>query len=100
MYDHNQTLLPESFLALYVRNGRPVVDRNELEARYEIAETIALHIAEVIARIPNDDENGQRESLQSVKASLLTAPAPVSEAEATWVITRVAEICEWKPPRL
>ena len=100
MYDHNQTLVPDSFLSLYVRNGRPVLDRDALEARYEVAETLALHIAEVVASVPADDESAQHEALQLVKASLLTEPAEASEPEALWVTTRAAEICGWKPPRL
>jgi hypothetical protein len=100
MYDHNQTLVPESFMALYIRNGRPALDRNGLEARYEIAETLALHIAEVVVNVPTDDEDSQLEALRSVKTSLLTEPAQVDEPEATWVISRVAEICEWKRPDL
>ena len=95
MYDHNQTLLPDSFLALYVRHGRPMVGRDELEARYEIAETIALRVAEVVVNVPGDDAGARREALQSVRESLVTPPATVSEAEATWVIARVVEICEW-----
>jgi hypothetical protein len=98
MYDHNQTLLPDSFLALHVRNGRAVIGRDELEARYEIAETIALRIAEVLVHVPGDDDRARREALQAVQESLLTPPAEVSEAEATWVIARVREICEWEQP--
>jgi hypothetical protein len=97
MYDHNQTLLPDSFLALYVRNDRPLIGRDELEARYEIAETIALRVAEVVVHVPDDDAGAQREALQSVRESLLTPPAALSEDEATWVIARVLEICEWQP---
>jgi hypothetical protein len=100
MYDHNQTLVPESFLALYVRNGRPLLDRNELEARYEIAETLALHIADVAVAVPTEDLDAQREALRSVKTSLVTEPVQVSESEAAWIISRVAEICEWKLPDL
>lgn len=97
MYDHNQTILPESFVALHLRHGRPVIGREEIEARYEVAETIAQRVAEVVAQVPDDDA-ARREALQSVRESLVTAPAAVSEAEATWVIARVMEICEWQAP--
>ena len=100
MYDHNQTLVPESFMALHVVNGRPVLGRAELEDRYETAETLALQIAAVVVNVPADDDDGQRDALRSVKSSLLVAPAQVDEPEAAWVISRVAEICEWNRPDL
>ena len=98
MYDHNQTLVPESFLALHVRNGRAVLERKALEARYENAELLAQQIAAVVATIPADDATAQREALRAVEASLLVDSLEGHEPEAAWVITRVAEICEWVPP--
>ena len=50
--------------------------------------------------VPADDDDGQRDALRSVKSSLLVAPAQVDEPEAAWVISRVAEICEWNRPDL
>jgi hypothetical protein len=100
MYDHNQTLVPESFLALYVRHGRPLLDRKEMEARYESAESLAEQIAAVVASVPADDPASQRDALGDVKASLLVELLREREAEATWVVTRVAEICDWAPPEL
>ena len=100
MYDHNQTLVPDSFLALYVRHGRPLLDRKEMEARYENAESLAEQIAAVVASVPAEDGEGQREALRSVKASLLVDLLREREPEAGWVVTRVAEMCEWAPPDL
>jgi len=98
MYDHNQTLVPESFLALYVRHGRPLLERKEMEARYEGAESLAEQIAAVVTSIPADDAASQREALHAVRTSLLADLLREREPEATWVITRAAEICEWAPP--
>jgi hypothetical protein len=100
MYDHNQTLVPDSFLALYVRHGRPLLERKEMEARYESAELLAEQIAAVVASIPADDAAEQREALRAVKASLLADLLAEREPEATWVVTRAAEICAWAPPEL
>ena len=100
MYDHNQTLVPDSFLALHVRHGRPLLERKEMEARYENAESLAEQIAAVLANVPADDAAGQRDALLAVKASLLADLLSEREAEATWVVTRAAEICEWAPPDL
>lgn len=100
MYDHNQTLVPESFLALHVRHGRPLLERKALEARYANAESLAEQIATVLANVPADDSAGQRNALLAVKASLLADLLREREAEATWVVTRAAELCEWASPDL
>jgi len=98
MYDHNQTLVPESFMALHLRHGRPTLERSELEARYETAETLALQIADALASVSADDAGARRIALRSVKATLLAAPAGVSEPEAQWVVLRTAEILGWPEP--
>jgi hypothetical protein len=98
MYDHNQTLVPDSFLALHVRHGRPLLERKELEARHENAELLAQQVATVLANVPADDAAGQREALGAVKASLLADALAGSEPEAAWVVARVAEICGWAQP--
>ncbi len=98
MYDHNQTLVPESFLALYVRHGRPLLERKEMETRHEAAELLAEQIAAVLANVPADDAAAQGEALRSVEAGLLADAPPGREAETAWVIARVAEICDWARP--
>ena len=98
MYDHNQTLVPDSFLALHVRHGRPLLERKEMESRYEGAELLAQQIAAVLAGVPDDDVAAQRGALDAVKASLLVDAMVGQEGEAAWVVTRAAEICGWAPP--
>ena len=97
MYDHNQTLVPDSFLALHVRHGRPLLERKEMEARHESAELIAQQVATVLANVPADDSAARREALGAVKASLLADALAGSEPEADWVVARVGEICGWVP---
>ncbi len=98
MYDHNQTLVPDSFMAIHSRHGRPTLKRDELEARYELAEDLAMHIGEMASAVSEDDARGQREAMDLAKAGLLTEPVQVSEAEADWVVRRVAELCGWSIP--
>jgi len=97
MYDHNQTLVPDSFLALHLRHGRPLLERKEMEARHESAELIAQQVATVLANVPADDSAARREALGAVKASLLADALAGSEPEADWVVARVGEICGWVP---
>jgi hypothetical protein len=98
MYDHNQTLVPDSFMALHVRHGRPLLERKALESRYEAAELLAQQIAAVLANVPDDDEQAQRAALHAVHSSLLADVLEGQDGEATWVVTRAAEICGWAPP--
>lgn len=97
MYDHNQTLVPDSFLTLHARHGRPVGSRAEIEARYEICEDVALHTAAFLAarHQPADDTV---QALQRCHDGLKADPSAFSAAEAGWVICRVAELQEWPPP--
>ena len=92
MYDHNQTLVPESFLALHARHGRILLERRELEARYETAETLALEIASVVSAIADDDVVARQEAMRAVESGLRAEPAPVSDSEAGWIMARVAEL--------
>ena len=96
-YDHNQTLVPESFLALHSRHGRALGPRDRIEARYELCEDVALHAAAFIAsRHQEGDDTG--EALQGCHDGLRADPAAFAAAEAAWVVRRVAELQEWPQP--
>ena len=96
-YDHNQTLVPESFLALHSRNGRPLRPRAEIEARHELCEDVALHPADFLAaRHPEGDDKS--ESLQRCHNGLRAGPEAFAPAEAAWVVRRVAELQDWEQP--
>ena len=97
MYDHNQTLVPESFLALHSRHGRPLLGREEMEARFEICEDVALHAAAFLAarNVPGDESS---DALQRCHDGLRSDPCAFSPAEAAWVTGRVAELQEWPRP--
>lgn len=96
-YDHNQTLVPESFLALHSRRGRPLLPRDELECRHELCEDLALHTAAFVAvRHQEDDDTSQ--ALRRCHDGLRADASAFSAAEAAWVIRRVAELQEWPQP--
>ena len=96
-YDHNQTLVPESFLAIHSRHGRPLLARAEMEARYELCEDVALHAAAFLAgrHQPGDDT---AEALRRCHAGLRDGAGPFATAEAAWIVRRVAELQEWDAP--
>ena len=97
MYDHNQTLVPDSFMALYAVHGRAVLSRQETEARYEVCEDLALHTAAFLAANHQEGDDGD-EALRRCDAGLRADPTLVSAAEAAWVIARVAELQDWPQP--
>ena len=96
MYDHNQTLVPDSFMALYAVHGKTVLSRPETEARYEICEDLALHTAAFLAS--HQDGDDPDDALRRCAAGLHADPTLVSAAEAAWVIERVAELQDWPRP--
>ncbi|NUZ07789.1 hypothetical protein [Piscinibacter koreensis] len=97
MYDHNQTLVPDSFLALYTRNSRPTLERRELEARYEACEDLALHVAE-LCRNRQQGVDDAPEALHHCYDGLIAPPLSTPRPEAVWVVRRVAELLEWPVP--
>ncbi len=96
-YDHNQTLVPESFLAIHSRHGRALRPRAEIEARHELCEDVALHAAAFLAaRHHEGDDTG--EALQRCRDGLNADPDAFAAAEVAWVVSRVAELQEWPLP--
>ena len=97
MYDHNQTLVPDSFLALHSARGRPLLPRDQMEQRFELCEDLALHTAAFLAA-QQQDPDGSDDALRRCLDGLRVEPAAVSAAEAVWVIRRVAELQDWPAP--
>ncbi len=98
MYDHNQTLVPDSFMALHSAHGRPLLSRQDTEARHEICEDLALHTAGFLASRHQEGDDTD-DALRRCRDGLAAEPAVLSAAEAGWVIERVAELQEWPRPR-
>jgi hypothetical protein len=96
-YDHNQTLIPDSFLAIHSRHGRALLPRAEMEARYELCEDVALHAAAFLAgrHQPGDDT---ADALRQSHAGLRADASAFAPAEAAWVVRRVAELQDWEQP--
>ncbi|MDQ6685738.1 MAG: hypothetical protein M3Z16_11485 [Pseudomonadota bacterium] len=97
MYDHNQTVVPDSFLALHSAHGRPLLSREEMERRHELCEDMALHAAALLATHVQDAADSGA-ALQRCHDGLRAEPSSFSAAEAAWVVRRVAELQEWPQP--
>jgi len=99
MYDHNQLEIPDSFVALYLADGRtkPSASRAEITARYEVCEDLASHLYEYARAQHHDLGISEDEVLRRCRNGLLADPSAWTEPEATWVVRRLAELEGWEP---
>ena len=102
MDEQNQITIPASFMALYSRNGRPVATRAVIEQRYDLCEDLAIQTSDVCHTLQFKDDLSEADVLRRCRASLAgeaVVDAIVSDAEADWVIERVAELLNWRVAR-
>jgi hypothetical protein len=100
MSDDSQLVLPRSFIELFIPPGRikPTAPRDEIAARYELCEDLASLLSEQ-AQIKRWDLGiTEDDVLERMHRGLLVPDAPVSPAEARWVVRRLAELLEWRAP--
>lgn len=97
MYDHNQTDVPDSFVALFIDPGRerPSATRAAITARYEFCEDLANHLFEYARAQHHDLGIDEGEVLKRVELGLLQPDAGLSAAEARWAVRRLAELEGW-----
>ncbi len=100
MDDGNQILIPPSFSALYVPAGKikPSIGRDEMSARYELCEDLAQLLTEQAANQQFQLGITEDLALDRCLQGLLATPDVVSEAEARWVVCRLAELLQWPLP--
>jgi hypothetical protein len=96
VHEDNQTLVPDSFIALY-RDARQrlTATRKTIATRYELCEDLANLLTDHASTIHFRDGVDESEVLRRCHAGLLTAPASVETVEAEWVVRRTAELLNW-----
>ena len=95
-HDHDQTLIPPSFEALYRdARGRLTATRAQLAARYELCEDMAQMLVEPSQAVHHDQGLSEDLVLARTEAALASPEGGFSPPEATWVITRLAELLAW-----
>jgi hypothetical protein len=100
MSEDNQIVVPHSFIELYLPPGRikPTAPRDEIAARYEFCEDLASLLTEH-AKIKHWDLGiTEADVLERMHRGLRVDDAPVTAAEAVWVIRRLAELLDWAAP--
>ena len=98
--DGNQILIPPSFSSLFVPPGRlkPTLGAREMAARYELCEDMAQLLTEQAAHQQFQLGITEDLALDRCLQGLLSTPDVVSEAEARWVVCRLAELLNWPLP--
>lgn len=102
MYDENQIIIPQSFIALYLDPGRskPNAPREFIATRYDLCEDMAGLLAGPAQAMAFDQGMAEAEVLRRCHRGLRDDASSFSGQEAVWVIWRLAELLDWPPPAL
>lgn len=101
MSDESQVFIPPAFIALYLAPGRtrPSASRETIAARHEFCEDLATMLTEPAATRLWQLGITESDVLERMHRGLIGGDTPVSEAEAEWVIGRLAELLNWQLPQ-
>ena len=102
MYEENQSFVPESFVALYVKPGqyKTSLPKAEVMQRYELCEDLANMLQDPISSQQFQLGITEDDALKTCWQGLLVQPDLVQPAEAFWVVCRLAELLSWPMPAL
>ena len=102
MYEENQSFVPESFVALYVKPGqyKTSLPKAEVMQRYELCEDLANMLQDPISAQQFQLVITEDDALKTCWQGLLVQPDLVQPAEAFWVVCRLAELLSWPIPAL
>lgn len=96
MSDDDQILIPPSFEAVYRDSrGRLGVPRDAFRHRYELCEDMAQMLVDRSQDIHHGQGVSEDLILERTQAGLASEGSGFSEAEAAWVVTRLAELLGW-----
>lgn len=97
MSDDGQVLVPPSFVALYLVPGRskPNASRAQITERHEFCDDLAQMLTEPAQTRLWELGITESDVLQRMHQGLVAEGSPVSEAEAGWVLCRLAELLGW-----
>lgn len=98
MADDSQLQIPSAFVSLYVEPGRikPSLPRDELYRRFELCEDLSVLLVEQARGLIHEFGIAEEDVLVRIHRGLADEGSPVSEAEAGWVVGRLAEHLGWE----
>ncbi len=96
-FDESQIVVPESFIALYREPGRVKLSapRAEIAQRHEFCDDLAQMLMERAQTLLWQLGVTESDVLERVRRGLQGEDSVVNEAEAQWVVTRLAELLDW-----
>lgn len=102
MSEHSQIVVPPSFVALFLPPGRskPTAAREHIAARYELCEDLATMLTETAQTMLWQLSITEADVLERMRRGLVELPGEqrvVDDAEAAWVLRRLAELLGWMP---
>jgi hypothetical protein len=102
MSDDNQTVIPGSFIHLFVPAGgiKPREPRDVIAARYELCEDMALMLTDHAKAKLWELGVTEGDVLERVHRGLLADGSAFAEDEAGWVMCRLAELLDWPMPAM
>lgn len=100
MSEDNQFIVPPSFVALFVPVGRskPSQSREHIAVRYELCEDLAQMLTEQASTKKWELGVTEADVLERLHCGLTGEGAVVADAEAKWVVCRLAELLDWPLP--
>jgi hypothetical protein len=100
MSDDNQLFIPRPFIDLFIPPGRikPTEPRTVIAERYELCEDMAQMLIEHATTKWGELGTSEEDVLARMHTALKAEGSVVSEAEACWVICRLAELLGWPVP--
>jgi len=98
MSDAYQIDIPQSFIALYVPAGRSKSSepRDVVAARYELCEDMANMLTETASTMLFSLGLTETDVLRRCRQGLAGDQKILSDAEANWVLYRLAELLNWR----
>jgi len=100
MYEENQSFVPESFVALYVKPGqyKTSLPKAEVMQRYELCEDLANMLQDTVSTQQFQLGITEDDALKTCWQGLMAQPELVQPPEAFWVVCRLAELLSWPMP--
>lgn len=98
MNDDNQSIVPPSFIALFIEPGRikPSATREHIYGRYDLCEDLANLLTEQATNKLWELGITETDVLERIRQGLGDDEIGLTAAEAQWVILRLAEILGWQ----
>ena len=98
MSEDSQQIIPPSFMQLFVEPGRIKPNRTtaEIRDRYGFCEDLAFMLVDTAKTKQWQLGIDESDVLARIEAGLREGEVLASEQETRWVITRLAELLDWR----